>query len=57
MGLLLELEKVATCTDTNTNVTSQNKITEINMIQMKLQLNYIFTKGFNDFCVAKKCHC
>ena len=34
MGLLLELEKVATCTNTNTNVTSQNKITEINMIQM-----------------------
>ena len=35
MGPLLELENIATCTNTNTNVTSQNKITEINMIQME----------------------
>ena len=35
MGQLLELENVATCTNINTNVTSQNKITEINMIQME----------------------
>ena len=35
MGLLLEVENVATCTNTNTNITSQNKIKEINMIQME----------------------
>jgi len=35
MGLLLEIGKVAEYKNTNTNVTSQNKITEINMIQME----------------------
>ena len=33
MGLLLELGNLTQYTNTNKNVTSQNKITEINMIQ------------------------
>jgi len=35
MGLLLGLGNVAEYANTNTNVTSQNKITELNMIQLE----------------------
>ena len=36
MGLLMQLENVATCANINTNFTSQNKITEIIMVQIEL---------------------